>query len=282
MSNTTDYETRYAVGPNEARQLDTKQLREAFLATNLMQADKVTWVYTHYERFMLGSAVPTHKALTLESIDPLKSEYFLERRELGIINIGGDGSVEANGIRYELKKEEALYLGKETTGVSFSSENPKRPARFYLNSAPAHHEYPNKKITQKEATVLNFGSSATSNERNINQLLINSVVDTCQLQMGLTRLKKGSVWNTMPAHQHDRRNEVYFYFDIDTGQAVCHFMGQPEETRHLFVHNEQAVISPPWSIHCGAGTSNYAFIWGMAGENLDYGDMDSFPPNKLR
>ncbi len=193
----------------------------------------------------------------------------------------GDGLV-ADGEEFALAAEEALYLAKGNKSVTFYSNDPAKPAKFYLNSAPAHHAFTNKKIGREDAKVLHLGSQATSNERDINQLMINTVVETCQLQMGLTRLNPGSVWNTMPAHQHDRRNEVYFYFDLDDGQAVCHFMGEPQETRHIFVQNEQAVLSPPWSIHCGVGTSNYAFIWGMAGENLDYGDMDSFPPNELR
>lgn len=282
MSDKTEYEVRYAIGQNEVKGYDTTQLREAFLAHNIMQPGKVYWIYSHYERFMLGGAVPTDAPLTLDTLDALKSEHFLDRRELGIINVGGAGVVVADGVEYALAREECLYLGQGNKQVTFASVDAASPAKFYLNSAPAHKAYANKKVGGDDAKVLHLGSQATSNERNINQLMINSVVETCQLQMGLTRLHQGSVWNTMPAHQHDRRNEVYFYFDLDDGQAVCHFMGEPTETRHIFVHNEQAVLSPPWSIHCGVGTSNYAFIWGMAGENLDYGDMDSFPPTTLR
>lgn len=282
MSNTTEYEVRYAVGQREVKGYDTTELRDTFLVENLMTPGKVYWVYTHYERFMLGSAVPIDTPLVLETLDALKAEHFLDRRELGIINIGGDGIVVADGEEYTLAREEALYLAKGNKSVTFSSTDPQNPAKFYLNSAPAHHSFSNKKVGRSDAKVLHLGSQATSNERDINQLMINTVVETCQLQMGLTRLNQGSVWNTMPAHQHDRRNEVYFYLDLAEGQAVCHFMGEPHETRHLFVHNEQAIISPPWSIHCGVGTSNYAFIWGMAGENLDYGDMDSFPPDQLK
>lgn len=279
---TTEYEVRYAVGQREVKAYDTAQLRQAFLADNIMQPGKVSWVYSHYERFMLGGAVPLDKALTLDTIDPLKSDAFLARRELGIINVGGAGSVTVGEQRFELQKEEALYVGQTREQVRFYSVDGANPARFYLNSAPAHHAFAHKKVGKQDANVLHMGSQQTSNERDINQLIINGVVETCQLQMGLTRLNPGSVWNTMPAHQHDRRNEVYFYFDLDEGQAVSHFMGEPKETRHLWVTNESAVLSPPWSIHCGVGTSNYAFIWGMAGENLDYDDMDKYPPDQLR
>jgi 4-deoxy-L-threo-5-hexosulose-uronate ketol-isomerase len=279
---TTDYEVRYAVGQREVKGYDTEQLRQEFLVENCMQDDKVYWVYSHYERFMVGGAVPISQSLVLETIDPLKSAHFLGGRELGIINVGGAGVVTVGDSHFELASEEALYLGQTTDKVSFSSVDAQKPARFYLNSTPAHHPYPHKKVGKADANVLHLGSQATCNERDINQLLINTVVQTCQLQMGLTRLAQGSVWNTMPAHQHDRRNEVYFYFDLAEQQAVCHFMGEPQETRHLWVKNESAVISPPWSIHCGVGTGNYAFIWGMAGENLDYDDMDKYQPDQLR
>lgn len=279
---TTEYEVRYALGQGEVKNYDTEQLRDAFLVADIMQPGRIYWVYSHYERFMVGGAVPTDKPLTLDALDANKSHFFTARREVGVINVGGKGEITVEGTTYTLEREEALYIGKDNPSVVFSSCDPADPARFYLNSAPAHHAYPCKKVGKGDANVLHLGAQETSNERDINQLLINSVVDTCQLQMGLTRLAPGSVWNTMPAHQHDRRNEVYFYFDIDQGQAVCHFMGEPQQTRHIFVSNEQAVLSPPWSIHCGVGTANYAFIWGMAGENLDYDDMDKFPPDQLR
>ena len=278
----TEYEVRYAIGKGEAKAYDTSALRREFLVENCMQADKIYWVYSHYERFMVGGAVPITKALNLDTIDALKSPQFLARRELGIINVGGDGVVTVGSQSFALAKEEALYVGQTQEQVTFSSVDGNNPARFYLNSAPAHHAYPHKKVGKTQANVLHMGSQATSNERDINQLLINTVVQTCQLQMGLTRLAPGSVWNTMPVHQHDRRNEVYFYFDLAEHQAVCHFMGEPHETRHIWVNNENAVISPPWSIHCGVGTGNYAFIWGMAGENLDYDDMDKYQPDQLR
>lgn len=278
----TEMENRYAVGPNEVKGFDTTQLRNEFLADKLMQDDKIYWVYTHYERFMVGGAVPISTSLTLETMDALKADTFLHGRELGIINVGSSGTVTVDGETFQLGYKDALYLGRGGKDVVFTSDDASKPARFYLNSAPAHKTYPNKLVTTGDANVLHLGDLETCNKRDINQMLINTVVDTCQLQMGLTALKPGSVWNTMPAHQHDRRNEVYFYFEVPEGQAVCHFMGEPQETRHIWVQNEQAVISPPWSIHSGAGTQNYSFIWGMAGENLDYDDMDKYQPNELR
>lgn len=278
----TNFENRYAVGPNEVKDYDTQQLRNEFLADKLMLEGEVSWIYTHYERFMVGGAVPTSTPLTLETLDALKSDLFLFRRELGIINVGGQGKVIADGESFIMGYKDSLYLGQGTQDVKFESADADNPAKFYLNSAPAHKKYPNKHVPLTEANQLNLGSSETANERDINQTMINSVVETCQLQMGITCLKPGSVWNTMPAHQHDRRNEVYFYFEVPEQQAVCHFMGEPQETRHIWVQNEQAVISPPWSIHSGSGTQNYSFIWGMAGENLDYGDMDFHPPHTLR
>ncbi|HEX5026641.1 MAG TPA: 5-dehydro-4-deoxy-D-glucuronate isomerase, partial [Agriterribacter sp.] len=201
---------------------------------------------------------------------------------LGIINVGDAGKVVADGIEYLLEHKEALYIGRGTKDVQFISVSKNKPAKFYLNAAPAHQTYPSKKIARADAEKVELGSMETANHRIINKYIINSVVPVCQLQMGMTELKKGSVWNTMPAHTHDRRMEVYFYFEVDENQSVCHFMGQPQETRHIFMQNEQAVISPNWSIHAGAGTSNYTFIWGMAGENLDYGDMDTCVISELK
>ena len=275
------YETRYASSPQAVKEYNTAQLRSEFLIDNLMEVGKVNLTYSHYDRYIAGSAVPV-QPLTLETIDPLKSSYFLERRELGIINVGGNGTVTADGIFYELGFKDALYIGSGTKEVVFKSDDANNPAKFYLNSAPAHTNYPNKKVGLAEANKLQLGSMETANHRTVNQMIIGGIVTTCQLQMGMTELKTGSVWNTMPAHVHDRRMEVYFYLDIPENQAVCHFMGQPQETRHIWINNHQAVISPPWSIHSGAGTSNYTFIWGMAGENLDYGDMDVCKITDLR
>ncbi len=277
----TTYESRYASSPQAVKQYDTAQLREEFLIENLMEAGKINLTYSHYDRYIAGSAVPL-EPLKLETIDPLKAEYFLERREIGIINVGGNGSVEVDGTSYELGFKDALYIGSGNKDVIFKSEDVKNPALYYINSAPAHKSFPTKKVSKAEANKLELGSLETANHRTVNQMIIGGIITTCQLQMGMTELKTGSVWNTMPAHVHDRRMEVYFYLDIPENQAVCHFMGQPQETRHIWMNNHQAVISPPWSIHCGSGTSNYTFIWGMAGENLDYNDMDVAKITELR
>ncbi len=279
---TINYKTRYAVGQNEAKKFDTDEIRDAFLLADLFADNQINLTYTHYDRYIVGGAVPVDSILTLDSIDPLKAPNFLDRRELGIINIGNTGIVEVDGQIYTLENKEALYVGAGSKKVTFASENRDQPAIFYLNSAPAHCAYPTKKVNRENAKVLELGSQETCNERTIYQLIINGVVETCQLQMGLTMLKPGSVWNTMPAHQHDRRIEAYLYFDVPEEQAVCHFMGEPKETRHIWVANQQAIISPAWSIHSGSGTSNYSFIWGMAGENLDYDDMDKYSPTELR
>lgn len=277
-----NFEERYAYHPEDVKGYDTAKLRKEFLIEKVMGNNSINMVYSHIERYIVGGAVPATKPLTLEVVDALKASYFCERREVGIINVGGKGSVVVDGTEYVLEFKDALYVGKGSKEVVFKSADEKQPSHFYFNSAPAHKEFPTKQLTLKDANVLHLGSLESSNERNINQLMINKVVETCQLQMGMTELKPGSVWNTMPAHTHSRRNEVYFYFNIPEGQAVCHFMGQPQETRHIWMGNEQAVISPAWSIHSGAGTSNYIFIWGMAGENLDYTDMDMVQPNEIR
>lgn len=278
----TTFETRYASSPKAVKQYDTQQLRDEFLIEDLFQKDKIKWVYTHYDRYMAGGAMPTNQALPLDSIDLLKADYFLERRELGIINIGGSGTVSVDGEDFLLEFKDALYLGKGSKNISFKSADAHTPAKFYMNSAPSHKSFPTKKTSLAEANKIELGSLETANHRTVNQMIIGGIVETCQLQMGMTELKTGSVWNTMPAHVHDRRMEIYFYLDVPEGQAVSHFMGQPQETRHIWMHNHQAVISPPWSIHCGSGTSNYTFIWGMAGENLDYGDMDVAKITELR
>jgi 4-deoxy-L-threo-5-hexosulose-uronate ketol-isomerase len=276
------FESRYAVSPAETKQMDTAQLRSSFLIERLFERDQVNLTLTHFDRYIAGGAMPVNQVLNMPNPAGLKADYFLERRELGIINIGGNGKVVADGQSYDLNFKEALYIGKGTRDVTFSSEDPQRPAKFYINSAPAHHTYESKKVSKAEAEIVELGSAETANHRVINKLLVNSVVKTCQLQMGMTELKSGSVWNTMPAHTHDRRMEVYLYFEVPEGQSVCHFMGEPQETRHIWMQNEQAVISPNWSIHSGSGTSNYTFIWGMAGENLDYGDMDHCGIQELR
>ncbi len=270
----TTYESRYASSPKGVKKMDTTELREEFLIDNLMQVGQIALTYSHYDRYIAGSAVPGASALKLEPIDPLKADYFLERRELGIINVGGEGEVVVDGTAYALGYKDALYVGRGSKDITFKSNDASKPAKFYLNSAPAHKEYPTKKVTKAEANKIELGSLETANHRTVVQMIIGGVVDTCQLQMGMTELRTGSVWNTMPAHVHDRRMEVYFYFEVPEEQSVCHFMGETNETRHIWMQNEQAVISPAWSIHSGSGTSNYTFIWGMAGENLDYNDMD--------
>lgn len=268
------FEERYATNPQDFKSYDTDRIRKDFLIENLFDKGNVKLVYSLYDRYIAGGATPGVKELKLETFDSLKAEYFLERRELGIINIGGKGKVIADGKEYVMNYKEALYLGRETREIFFVSAEESNPAKFYFNSTPAHKKYPDKLITLQDAEKVTLGSLETANHRTINKLLVNSVLPTCQLQMGMTELKTGSVWNTMPAHTHNRRMEVYLYFEAPEDQAVCHFMGQPDETRHIWMKNEQAVISPSWSIHCGAATCNYTFIWGMAGENLDYGDMD--------
>lgn len=278
----TTYESRYASSPKEVKKLDTQELREEFLIDNIMKPGEINLTYSHYDRYIAGSAVPTNKALKLEPIEPLKADYFLERRELGVINVGASGIVTVDGTDYPLEYKDALYIGRGNKEIVFTSNNASKPSKFYINSAPAHRSNPTVKITLKDAKKIELGSLETSNHRIVNQMIVSEVVDTCQLQMGMTELKKGSIWNTMPAHTHDRRMEVYYYFEVPQDQSVCHFMGPTDETRHVWMQNEQAIISPPWSIHSGAGTSSYTFIWGMAGENLDYNDMDKSKITELK
>jgi len=272
---------RFAVHPEHGKTFDTAQLRSNFLIDNLFEKDAVQLVYTHYDRFVVGGAMPVSKSVELLPPDAFKSSYFLERRELGIINVAEPGIIQVDDEEFQLDYREALYVGREKKRIRFSRQGDKQPL-FYLNSTPAHAPYPTSKITLADAETVELGSSNNANERTIRKLIVQPHVKTCQLQMGLTELKPGSIWNTMPPHTHDRRMEVYFYFNIAEGNSVCHFMGQPDETRHIWTQNRQAVISPAWSIHCGSGTSAYSFIWGMAGENLDYGDMDQVKQNELR
>ena len=276
------FNERYAVHPKDFKKYDTDRIRKEFLVKEVFVKDEICLTYSLYDRYVVGGAHPVDKKLELESFDSLKADSFLARREMGIINVGGKGMVVADGQSYELGYKEALYLGKETSDVVFESADAESPAKFYINSAPAHKKFPNKLVTLVDAEVVEMGALESSNARKINKLLVNSIVETCQLQMGMTELQAGSVWNTMPVHTHNRRMEAYFYFEVPEGQAVCHFMGKPQETRHIWMQNEQAVLSPSWSLHSAAGTSNYIFVWGMAGENLDYGDMDVAQPTELR
>lgn len=278
----TKVDERFAVHLNDYKHYDTQQLRDAFLVSGLFSPGDVSLAYTHYDRIIVGGVMPTREPVELEPIELLKADHFLDRRELGAINIGGAGLVQVDEHEYELASKEAIYIGRGARTVRFSSVDAAQPAKFYLNSTPAHQGYPTRKVGQDQADVVELGALETSNARTIRKLLVGTVIETCQLQMGMTELKPGSVWNTMPAHTHSRRMEAYFYFQLPADQAVCHFMGPAEETRHLWVKNEEAVVSPPWSMHCGAGTCNYTFIWGMAGENLDYGDMDFVTPDRMR
>ena len=269
----TNYEIRYAAHPEDAKSYGTQRIRRDFLIEKVFSDNEVNMVYSMYDRMIVGGARPVGEVLKLEAIDPLKAPYFLTRREMGIFNVGGPGVVKAGDAVFELDYKEALYLGSGDREVTFESKDAGNPAKFYFNSVTAHRNYPDKKVTKADAIVAEMGSLEGSNHRCINKMLVSQVLPTCQLQMGVTELKEGSVWNTMPAHTHLRRMETYLYYNVPEGQKILHVMGEPQETRPIWLNNEQAVISPEWSIHCAAGTSNYTFIWGMAGENLIYNDM---------
>lgn len=270
-------EIRFQNSPAETKEMDTEKLRKNFLVQNLMQDDIVHLVYSHYDRVIIGGAKPVNKTLLLPNHPELRADYFLERRELGIINVGGSGVVMADGKEFAVDKLSCVYLGKGTKQVKFRSRSKKDPALFYLLSAPAHHKYPNRSMPKEKASPVNLGDVSTSNKRTIYKYIHLDGIKSCQLVMGLTVLESGSVWNSVPPHTHTRRMEVYFYFDVPDGQRVFHFMGEPQETRHLIMADHEAVISAPWSMHFGCGTSNYGFIWGMAGENQVFTDMDPAP-----
>ena len=263
-----------SVHPDDFKIYQTALIRQRFLIDDLIESDKINCVYTHYDRMIVGAASPVNKLLELKTYPNLRSKYFLERREIGIINIAGDGEVSADGETYSVNKLDCIYIGKGTEYVTLSSKDPENPAVFYLLSAPAHAFHPTSVMTHAEAAKVNAGDASTANRRTINKYIHMDGIKSCQLVMGLTILQEGSVWNTMPPHIHDRRTEVYFYFDLPAGQKVFHYMGQGDQTRHIAVNNNEAVVSPPWSIHSGSGTATYSFIWGMAGENMDYTDMD--------
>jgi len=265
---------RFQSSPKEVRGMTTAELRENFLVPELMKADTLTLVYSHYDRVIIGGVQPLQQSVPLHNEAELRADYFLERRELGIINVGGAGVVTADGITYELDKLDTVYLGKGTKEVSFASASAADPANFFLMSTTAHHNYPNRKMTKEEAAPVNLGEKATANERTIYKYIHQDGIQSCQLVMGLTVLKEGSVWNSVPPHTHTRRMEVYFYFDVPAQHRIFHLMGEPTETRHIVMANHEAVISPPWSVHCGPGTTNYGFIWAMAGENYTFTDMD--------
>lgn len=267
-------EIRFQSSPKEVKGMCTEELRANFLVQQLMQSGEIKLVYSHYDRVIVGGAKPAAQQIELPNEPELRADFFLQRRELGIINVGGDGMVEADGEKYELNKLDALYLGQGTKSVKFSSKSAGDQASFFLMSAPAHHSYPNRKMTKDEASPVNLGETATANKRTIYKYIHQDGIKSCQLVMGLTVLSDGSVWNSVPPHTHTRRMEVYFYFDVPDQQRIFHLMGEPQETRHIVMANHEAVISPPWSVHCGPGTTNYGFIWAMAGENYTFTDMD--------
>ena len=275
-------EIRNGVHPEDAKHYTTEKLRKEFLVQNLFKKDEVKLVYSRIDRIITGGIKPVNKELQLEVGKEIGAEYFLARREMGVINIGGAGTIEVDGEKYDLNSRDGIYVGMGNQEIIFSSADSKNPAKFYLNSAPAHKKYPNKKINIKDAKPQEAGAEENSNKRTIYKYLHPDVIDTCQLLMGMTLLEPQNVWNTMPCHTHDRRMEVYFYFDIEDDNVVWHFTGEPDETRHLVVRNEEAVISPSYSIHSGVGTGNYTFIWGMVGENKTFSDMDHIPMSDLK
>ena len=297
LATTMNCSVQTAVHPDDFKTYGTQKIRDRFVMEKVMEPDAINLTYTMYERLVYGGAMPVTKTLALETFPELRAEHFLDRRELGVINTGGPGVVTVDGEAYALGFKEALYVGRGKKSVTFASADAANPAKFYLNSTPAHREYVTQRITSDQSctkpgyTIGNFikaGKMEESNDRVINQLIIAPVLQKvagggcCQLQMGLTELKPGSVWNTMPQHVHARRTEVYYYFNVPSGQAVCHQMGEPREQRLVWLHGEQAITAPEWSVHSAAGTSNYMFIWGMGGENLDYGDMDKVSVSEMR
>ncbi|EHA1080044.1 5-dehydro-4-deoxy-D-glucuronate isomerase [Photobacterium damselae] len=275
-------EIRQPIHSAHAKQLDTAGLREQFLIENLFQAGQINLTYSHIDRIIVGAAVPTETAIAFEGGKEIGVDFFLQRRELGVINIGEPGLVVVDGQTYEIGAREAIYVGMGAQDIRFESVNAEQPARFYLNCAPAHHAYPTRKITREDAAPETLGNQENCNVRTIYKYLHPAVLPTCQLLMGMTELAPGSLWNTMPCHTHERRMEVYLYFDMNQDNVVFHYMGEPQETRHLVVRNEQAVISPSWSIHSGVGTAAYTFIWGMVGENQTFHDMDHVAMSDLK
>jgi len=273
---------RYAVSPGEAKRFGTKEHREAFLINDIFNDDEISMVYSHVDRIITGGAKPVAKALAFEAGKEIGADTFLQRRELGLINIGGEGKIIVDGTEYALKTRDGLYIGQGAKDIMLTSSDKNTPAKFYFNSAPAHAVYPTKKVSLDDAKQLHLGDRKESNVRTIYQYIHPAVLQSCQLLMGMTILEPENVWNTMPVHTHERRMEVYFYFDLPDEGVVFHLMGQPGETRHLVVRNEQAVISPSWSIHSGVGTTNYTFIWGMVGENQTFTDMDGVPMQQLK
>lgn len=272
----------HQVHPNDFENYKTQQIRERFLLEKLVQPDKIECAYTHYDRMIVGAANPMAKSLELETYEQLKSDHFLDRREIGIVNIAGKGTVNVDGEKFDMEKLDCLYIGKGKQKIVFGSADKSNPAKFIFFSCPAHMEYPVRLMRSAEALPMELGSLDNNNHRVINKYVHNDGIQSCQLVMGVTSFKKGSIWNTMPPHLHDRRMESYFYFDLPEGQRIIHFMGEPHETRHILLNNEEAILSPSWSIHSGVATSSYSFIWAMAGENMSFADMDAVPVNTLQ
>lgn len=275
-------EIRYAKHPEDTKKCDTSELRKHYLIEKIFEEDEINLIYTHHDRMIIGGVMPINKDIVLSECKELHANYFLERREVGIINIGGTGEIIADGISYEMNTKDGIYIGKDTKSITFKSKNLEKPAKYYLVSSPAHVKYETVKITFADANPMKAGSLETSNARTINKYVDPTVCKSCQLLMGMTELEVGSVWNTMPCHTHDRRMESYFYFNMDKDTRVFHLLGEPSETRHIVMENEQATISPSWSIHSGVGTGSYTFIWAMAGENQDYSDMDLIKMENLK
>lgn len=274
----TNTQLRRAIDPRHAKSMDTTELRNEFLIENLFEADQINLTYSQYDRMIVGGATPTSGPLTIDAVKETGTASWLDRREAVLVNLGTDGKVEAGGEIYDMGRCDMLYLGMGNGPVTVSGEN----AHFYIISAPAHREIPARLVTIEDAAQVPLGTRDTSNERVIYQFVHPAVMESCQIVMGMTKLGTGSVWNTMPAHYHERRSEAYIYIDLPDDNSVVHIMGEPNETRHMIVRDEQAVLSPPWSIHCGAGTSSYAFIWAMAGDNVDYTDVDMVAMEDLR
>ena len=266
---------RYSNHPDDSKHYTTEELRKHYLIEKVFVADEISLTYSHQDRMIAGGAMPVNGELKLGSTKELGTEFFLERREMGIINVGGKGTVVLDGKEYELNFKDGIYIGMGTKEIVFKSDDKAKPAKFYINSCPAHKTYPTVYITKDMAVHRPLGTEENMNKRVVNQYVNPAVCESCQLAMGMTELAVGSSWNTMPSHTHERRMEVYFYFELEGDNVVFHMMGQPQETRHIIMHNEQAVISPSWSIHSGTATSNYTFIWGMCGENQTYDDMDT-------
>ena len=282
LDGTTSIAVRHACHPDAAKDFDTERLRRHFLIETLFRPGAVMLTYSHVDRVVAGGAMPTGAPLALQALKPIGSNPFLARRELGAINVGGAGRIVVDGQRFDIRRRESLYVGMGARDVRFESVDAADPARFYLVSAPAHAAHPTRKLAVSDAKTIRLGARETANMRTIHQVIHPEVCASCQLVMGFTELAPGSVWNTMPSHLHDRRCEIYFYFDVPPEARVFHLMGEPSQTRHIVVANEQAVISPGWSIHSGVGTHAYAFVWAMAGDNQDFTDMDALAVSDLR